>query len=540
VVSPKIDGVAIALRYDATGRLHLAATRGNGFVGEEVTAQAHRIAEIPHRISEGELEVRGEVFMRRSVFARYAGKFANPRNLAAGALKQKDPRKTAEYELSFFAYDLLGREVELETEKIEMLRHLGFVPIESSRTGKEGMIAEFRRWAARREALDYETDGVVFKVNRISEQRRLGETAHHPRYAIAYKFQGESAVTTLEDVIWSVARSGVVTPVGIIAPVTLSGATVTRASLHNAGNVEKLGLTRNARVEVMRRGGVIPHIEFVVEAGDEPVALPDRCPSCGGPLRREEDFLYCARPDRCRDVQIGRLAHFIDRIGCEGFGPRLLEQLYDTGLVREFADFFRLRTADLLPLERMGETLARKLVANVQAHRTIPLATFLEALGIPELGKHVATILARYGSLDRIRRLTEEELTAIHSIGAVIARSVVEGLARHAEEIDHLLEFVTVTPGEDAEKPQGPLAGKKVLFTGKLQSMERKEAQNLVTRLGGRCPSGVSRDLDFLVVGEERGGKKSTKHRKAEALNAQGAGIRILTEAEFLEMIPKV
>lgn len=541
VASPKFDGIACSLHYNEHGELTLAATRGDGEVGENITANARAIQDIPTRIEARGIEVRGEIFMRLSVFKRFRDQgFANPRNLAAGAIKQKSVEKSAGYQLSFVAYDLLGTDHDTEVDKMQFLAALGFTTVEWMLLPKSQLQKGYERFAALRPSLDFEIDGVVFKANLVSEQRRLGSTAHHPRYAIAYKFQGDSATTVLRDVEWSVARSGVITPVGIIDPVNLSGATVSRASLHNVGYVRKLGLTRNAEVVVMRRGGVIPNLEFVSKPGDGPIEIPSSCPSCGGPVRAERDFLYCAQPQQCRGAVIGQLAHFAATTGMLGFGDVILAALYDKGWLRRPADFYSLTEAQLLTLDRMGTKGARKLLAEVDRARTLDLATFLRAFGLPEVGKHVSSLLVeRYRTLDRIYQVTEEELGSIHSIGPVIARTVVQALADARDEIEAVRKHVTlVEPGTAEREPQaGPFHGQSFVFTGKMASMERKEAEALVQALGGTALDTVTRNLTFLVVGDDRGEAKSSKLKTAEKYIAQGAPIRIITEREFLQKV---
>lgn len=544
VATPKMDGIACSLRYDERGWLSLAATRGDGLVGDDVTANVHTIADVPRKLEAPGLEVRGEVYMRLSVFEQFGEQFSNPRNLTAGAIKSKEPERCAKYQLSFAAFDVLGSDRDTERGKLDLLGELGFPPIDYYVLERQRLGEGFEQFARRRPELDYEIDGVVYKADRVDEQERLGSTAHHPRYAIAYKFQGDSSTTTLEHVGWSVARSGVITPVARIAPVTLSGATVSRASLHNAGYVDKLGLTLGAQVVVTRRGGVIPHVEMVAEPGDRPVERPAKCPSCGCPVDDRGDFLYCSEPLSCPDVVIGTLAHFVKVVDIQGFGDKLLSEAYERGFVRTPADFYRLEREQLLQMERVGEKLADKLLAEIERHREIPLGTFLRALGVEELGKHVAGILEReYRTLERVRAVSVEELAALHSIGEIIAEKVVTGLADRAPLIEQLRGEVRVAEpdagGAEGEPPdKGPLVGKSVVFTGKLLAFERKTAQAEVVAAGGQVPSGVTKTLDYLVIGDgDEGGPKSSKQRKAEKYIAEGAAIEILSEQQFLELI---
>jgi DNA ligase (NAD+) len=548
-VTPKIDGVACALRYDAEGRLALAATRGSGKIGDDITVNARCIEDIPAQVDvarlPGPVEVRGEVYMRLSRFReRYAEQFANPRNLAAGALKQKDPEMTRAYKLSFFAFDVLGTKLPSERDKNAALQAVGFALPEVLYVEEgEDLTAAFRHYAERREALDCEIDGVVMKADLVGERERLGLTAHHPKWAIAYKLQGESAQTRIAAVQWSVGRSGVVTPVAVVDPVFVSGVTVTRASLHNAGYLEKLGVKRGALVELVRRGGVIPHVERVLADVGEEVLRPERCPSCGRPTSSEGDFLFCSEPADCPDVVRGRVAHFVRVIDVLGFGKKSLAALIDKGLVKEPADLFKLTREQLVGIERMGEVLAQKLLAELDARRRLPLPTFLTALGIEEVGPTVAEALCEhFPSLASLRAASLFELGAIHGIGPSIASSLTRALAERSEEIDHLLTEIDVVLPAAREQTGHPLCGKSVVFTGKLATMERKNAQKRVRDLGGKTPTGVTSELSILVVGDEGSpllgeGERSTKQKKAEQLNEKGARIEVMAESDFVKLL---
>lgn len=535
IVSPKIDGCAMAIKYDGDGRLVQAATRGNGAVGEDVTSNAFFIKDIPQRIRLKNVEVRGEAYMRLSVFARYRAEFANPRNLTAGAIKQKDPKMTGEYNLSFWGYDLLGTPAGDEAGKRKSLEKNGFPVIEWKIIKKEKIQDVFEEYLSRRDEFNYEMDGVVYKVNSVSEQERLGATAHHPRYGIAYKFQGDSGVTTLKDVEWSVARTGVITPVGIVEPVELSGAMVSRVSLHNVGLMKKLGLTIGAKVMMMRRGGVIPNLEDVIEPGRGKIEEPSRCPSCGAEVELRDDFLYCTNPKKCVQAKVGELKHFVSTAEIDGFGDVLLEKLYEEGLVTDPSEFYELSADDLLSLERMGDVLADKLMRNIASRRELPLDVFLRSLGIRELGKHASQVLAReFGTLARVRKVTRDELSNIHTIGDVIAGEVVTGLKAKSKLIDKLLKHVKVPSFEKKAAAGGTLSGKTFLFTGAMLAMARGDAEKMVEGKGGRIASGVNKSLDYLVVGE--GGGAGSKLGKAKKLAEAGGKIRILTEAEFLKL----
>lgn len=537
VVMPKLDGIACSLRYDERGSLVLAATRGTGFVGDDVTVNARAIRDIPPQLSQPNVEVRGEVFMRLSVFAGFKDRFSNPRNLTAGAMKQKDAKKSASYGLSFAAYDVAGVELATEVEKFAWLAKQGFPPMDLQVAARGGLQAAYEAFAARRPTLDYEIDGVVFRANVVAEQQRLGATAHHPRFAIAYKFQGESGRTKLVDVEWSISRTGAITPVALIEPVQLSGAMVSRASLHHPGYVRKLGLACGCEVVVTRRGGVIPKVEAVAAPGGEPLEPPAQCPSCASPTRWDGDFLFCSRPATCRAARIGELEHFCAVTELLGFGERILSAAYDAGVVRELPDLFTVTADQLSGLERVGPKTAQNLLAQVDARRTMPLATFLRALGVAELGSHVSQLLSdTYGSIERVRALQVEELAALHSVGDIIARAVVDGLRERGPLIDRLLPLVTLEAPR-VTHAEGPWKGLSFVFTGKLVAMDRKLAQAEARKLGAETPSSVSADLSYLVVGEEKDGAESSKLKSAKKHQAKGATIRIIDEAGFVELL---
>ncbi len=555
LASPKVDGLAVSIRYGDDGALSLAATRGSGSEGDDVTAAVRQVGDVPHHVPASGVEVRGEVYLPLSTFrARYAGAFANPRNLAAGALKQKDPTRTAAYGLRFAAYDLLGASAPTETAKRALLEAWGFVPVPAVPATADDAQAVYERFAAERDALDYETDGVVFKVDDVRAHDELGATAHHPRYAIAYKYQGESGITTLAGVEWSVSRTGAINPVALLEPITLSGVTVTRVSLHNLGIMEQLArmpvqvgdnlghvLSSGAQVLVTRRGGVIPHIEAVAEPGSGNLGVPTACPSCGARTERRDDTLTADHAPTCAVQQRRQLQHFVNTVDMQGFGPRLLEQLCDLGWVRSPADLYRLDVTRLATLDRMGEKSASNLVAAAAARRLLDPAVFVAALGIPDVGQQVArSLVAHYPDLAALRAASPEQLVEIDGIGPIVAARVVEGLALLASQLDDLLHVVRLAEPETAPT-EGQLAGASFVFTGALDSMARSEAQARVRAAGGTTPDAVTASTDFLVLGDadhERfvGGWRSSKLKKAEQLAAKGGRLRIISESEFLAM----
>lgn len=548
VMSPKFDGSACSLHYDENGELVLAATRGDGEVGENITANVRTIKDIPQKIKERGWEVRGEVYMRLSVFEKYKEEFANPRNLAAGALKHKDSKRSAAYGLSFAAYDLVGTSHASEEEKMKALAAAGFEPIERKVLEKSQLVAGYEELALRRSTLDFEIDGVVFKVDSCAEQRRLGATSHHPRYAIAYKFQGDSGTTIIRGIEWSVSRSGAITPVALVDPLTLSGVTVARASLHNTGFIDKLGLTKNATVVLMRRGGVIPNLEFVAKPGDVPLEVPTTCPSCGAPVRRDGDFLFCSKPRECRSAVIGQLSHYADCVGMLGFGDSLLAGAFDKGLLKRPADFYLLTERRLLTLDRTGSRLAKRLLREVDRARKLDLATFLRAFGMHEIGKKVSDLLAeKFETLEKIFSIDELDLSSIHGIGPVIARHAVSELAAMRDVIEDTRKHVELVALSDRPAASAAevtrhgmvavLAGKSFVFTGSLATLKRAEAERMVKDRGGIAAENVTKHLNYLVVGGQRTEEKSSKEKTADKWIEQGAKITIIDEKSFLAMV---
>jgi DNA ligase (NAD+) len=559
VVLPKMDGVACSLRYNEAGELFLAATRGNGSEGEDITINALEISDIPAKLkSKGAqleslaVEVRGELFMRLSVFERYKEQYSNPRNLTAGAIKHKERGNTAAYTLSFFAYDLLNHKLMHERDKFATLKQLGFEVEECEFVARDALPEAYERWARRRPELDYEIDGVVYRAADVNEQIRLGSTGHHPRWSMAFKFQGDTGTTTLEEVLWSVSRTGTITPVALFKPINLSGAMVGRAGLFNLNHFEAFDLDEGATIEVTRRGGVIPYVERKIAPGSgKTFEIPTRCPACSSEVvrrkKREGEFLFCSEPSKCVSARLGELQHFARVVDIQGFGPKVVMQAVDAGLLSSPADFYTLRTEDLENLDRLGRRSAQNLVDQVEAHKSIELSVFLQALGIDHLGKQNAILLAEeFRSLAAVRALDREALLAVRGIKDAIADAILAGLEARSELIDALLTHVSVVDlgeraSEEAEAEavaaqEGVLGGKSFLFTGALEAFTRKEAEEKVAQYGGVSAAGVSKTLDYLVVGAGKGAK-SSKQKKAEKLIEAGAGLKIITEAEFLALI---
>ncbi|MBM4344855.1 MAG: NAD-dependent DNA ligase LigA [Deltaproteobacteria bacterium] len=545
VALPKIDGLACSLRYDAAGRLVRAATRGDGRIGEDVTANARKLStvvqQLPANRFAGGLEVRGEIYLPLSRFAEVADTYANPRNLAAGTLKAKDNPAIDPGWLAFFAYDLLGAQLPTESSKLEALAGMGFAVPSWRRVCAPEAQAAFDGFDAARPADEFEADGIVLRLDDCGLAQRLGVTSHHPRGAIAWKYAASADTTTLQSVHWSVARTGTITPVALVAPVSLSGATVTRATLHNLSNLRRLGLAPGDVVEIVRRGGVIPHVERVVTPSAAPrCAPPTHCPSCGTATRvvarddgkggKAVEILMCGDPANCVTARQRSLLHYCQALELEGFGDKVVETLIDQGLCDNPADLYELTAEDLRPLPRFGEILVGNLLGQITRTRRVELPAFLVALGIAALGKSTAQLLASRGDLAAVRAMTLDDIAQLHSLGDKTAAAIVSGLRDKAGLVDALLRHVEVVQPAAAEMAgAGPMAGEVVVFTGALSSMGRRDAQQLVVRLGGIAGDSVTAETTLLVVGGDEldAAEPSSKLKKARKLQAAGGAIRI-------------
>jgi DNA ligase (NAD+) len=551
---PKIDGLSIALLYE-WGRFVRGATRGDGRVGEDVTANLRTIRSIPvalrGRLAEApELEVRGEIFMPRAEFERLnrnleeAGEsaFANPRNAAAGAVRQKDPRVTAQRRLDIFVYHLsqagaLG--LASHSEAIEALRAAGFKinPRTERAETLDAVIDYCRQLEADRDGLGYDADGAVVKVDSLEQQRRLGSTTHHPRWAIAFKFAARQGSTTVETIEVGVGKTGILTPVATLAPVELAGVTIRNVSLHNEDEIRRKDVRVGDTVLIERAGDVIPYVVHVVDTkrppGSEPFRFPDTCPACGGVAFRPEGEAYWRCMNSACPAQLKeRLRHFASRraMDIEGLGEAAVDQLVNTGLVKDCADLYQLTADQMVDLERFADKSARNLIDAIAASRTRGLARLLNALGIRLVGERVAQLLAtRFGALERLAAAPVEELAEIHGIGGEIARSVAAFFADATNRrlIDRLATAGVVIREEGAADGPGPLAGNSFVLTGTLSALTRDQAKDLILRLGGRITGSVSKKTSYVVVGDEPGSK---------ADDARRLGVAILDEAGFLAM----
>jgi DNA ligase (NAD+) len=536
VAELKFDGLAVSLRYER-GLLAVAATRGDGEVGEDVTRNARTIRAIPQRLAAADppdvLEVRGEVYMRRADFARLnerqraaGGKpFINPRNTAAGAVRQLDPAATAQRPLRFFAYGL-GETAgcalpATHSGVLRMLRDFG-LPVSADwcvARGAEELAEFYEDVARRRDGLPFDIDGVVYKVDDLDAQRRLGYVTREPRWAVAHKFPAEEASTTVQDIEVQVGRTGAITPVARLAPVFVGGVTVTNATLHNEDEVRRKDVHVGDTVVVRRAGDVIPEVVRVVVERRSPDARPFRmpahCPECGSAIARlpDEAVARCTGGLFCPAQRKQALLHFAGRraMDIEGLGDKLVDQLVDAGLVRTPADVYTLAAADLAALDRMAEKSAANVVAAIAKSKVTTLARFVFALGIRHVGEATARDLARhFGSLDALMAADQASLQEAPDVGPVLAQSIAGFFAEpHNRQVIEALRMAGLHWDEHAPQraAAGPLAGKTVVLTGTLPTLSREEAKALVESAGGKAAGSVSRKTDYVVAGAEAGGK---------------------------------
>lgn len=553
VMEPKIDGLACSLIYE-NGKLVRAATRGDGLVGENVTANVRTIRSIPLtlKVPDGEtvpelLDVRGEVYMPRQAFMRLneqraEREFANPRNAAAGSLRQLDPQVTASRSLSFFAYYLVGEGAQPKhSESLALLAHYGFKVSENYKVVEniDEAIKYIGDFNELRQGLSYDTDGAVIKVNDVYQQRILGATGKDPRWATAYKYPPEQAETTLEDIDWRVGRTGVLTPTAVLTPVKLSGSVISRATLHNEDFIRAKDIRIGDRVVINKAGEIIPEVLRVVvekRTGDEKeVAIPSVCPECGWRVERqgEEAAIRCTNP-HCPALGREGLIHFVSRdaMNIDGCGPSVINALLDAGLVRDAADLYSLRKDDLLKLERMGEKSADNLLAALAESKKNELDKLLFALGIRHVGAKVARILAtEFGSMEKLQQAQPEELAQIRDIGDKIAESVVTWLnvPANIDLVERLAAAgLTMTFTPTASQEDNPFFGKTLVFTGTMPTLGRAEAKTMAQDVGAKVSGSVSKKTDYVIAGAEAGSKLE---------KAQQLGVTVIDEAEFLRLL---
>jgi DNA ligase (NAD+) len=567
---PKFDGLAISLLYER-GRFVRGATRGDGYTGEDVTANLRTVRSIPLKLrgarAPGAVEVRGEVIIYKADFERINARqrergdkeFVNPRNTAAGALRQLDPKITAERPLRFFAYGV-GDPAKLpfkrHSEILDWLAEEG-LPVAAERAtvkGLSGLLAFYEKMGKKRERLPYAIDGVVYKVNDLGDQRSLGFVARAPRFALAHKYAPEEAVTEVLDIEVQVGRTGTLTPVARLAPVSVGGATVTNATLHNEDEVRRRDVWRRDTVTVRRAGDVIPEVVNVAKAGPREEAdrfeMPVRCPICGSEVVRLEDeaAARCTGGLFCAAQRKGALLHFASRraMDIEGLGEKLVDQLVDSNKVRTPADLYTLDAATLAALDRMGEKSARNVVAAIAGSKNPTLARFVYALGIPGVGEEVARILAgHFGAFDGLlgadwtelgerKKAAQKENAARKRRGEALLPPVLEGVG--PELMESLAKFLsqqhnrevirqlTSGPGavvvqtEKRRATAGRLDGKVFVLTGTLPGLTREEAKEMIERSGGKVAASVSRQTDYVVAGAEAGSKLERAHELGVAV----------------------
>ncbi|MFL5806478.1 MAG: NAD-dependent DNA ligase LigA [Roseiflexaceae bacterium] len=580
VVEPKIDGLAIALTYEG-GRLVRGATRGDGVVGEDVTANLRTIPSVPLALLEpttddgrpttdaqdrwsvvggqwsvpSMIEVRGEVYMRIADFERLNERLAaagervaaNPRNAAAGSLRQKDPNVTAGRPLRFFAYALgpcEGVRLRSQWEALQLFRALGFPVNQDARRFDdfEQVIAYCREWMTRRDTLDYEADGIVVKVDSFAQQEELGVVGRDPRWAIAYKFPAREAISQLLDIVINVGRTGVITPNAVIEPVNIGGVIVRNASLHNADYIAERDIRIGDYVTVTRAGDVIPYIIGPIvdrrSGAEQPWSMPERCPACGTPLERAEgEVAYrCPNFGICPAQLVRRIEHFVSRgaMDIAGVGEKQAQLFVDKGLVKDVADLYRLRAEDFAEMEGFAEKKIANLLAAIEDAKARPLARLITGLGIRFIGGVVALLLAeRFGSLDALADATADDIKAIEGIGPAIAASAAQffSIPTNRALVQKLKDVgvqTALAPAAAARAGDG-LAGLAFVVTGTLPSLTREQAEALIKAHGGKITGSVTKKTSYLLAGADPGG---TKYNKAVEL-----GIPLLDEAGLLALV---
>jgi DNA ligase (NAD+) len=547
----KIDGLKIVLEYEK-GILVCAATRGDGVVGEDVTHNVRTIPTVPLKLSKPVgIIVEGEIYMKKSNLVRLNQKqekegkplFANARNVAAGSIRQLDPKIAASRRLDNFVYDIAkyeGRMPKSQTEELELLRELGFTVNEHSRhvKGIEGTIGYWKEWQKKAPKEDYLIDGVVIKVDERNYQEALGYTGKAPRWGIAFKFPAEQVTTVLEDIVFQVGRTGVITPVAVLKPVLVAGTTVSRATLHNEDEIKRLDVRIGDTVILQKAGDIIPDIVKVVTelrtGKEKPFVFPTHIPECGGDGRIERVPGQAAHRCVVKDSQTlirRKLRYFASRgaLDIEGCGPKVIDALLDAGLIASFPDLFTLKKGDILALPRFGEKSADNLYESLQKARTTTLPKLLTGLSIDHVGEETAHLLAeKFKALDKLALATEEELSAIDGIGPVVAKSVYQWFndKKNQKMLAKLLKELTLE--KVAATTSGRLSGFTFVLTGTLPTLERADAEDMIRKAGGNVSSSVSKNTSYVVAGESAGSKLE---------KAQKLGVKVIGEEELKKLL---
>jgi len=560
VCEPKLDGLAVELVYE-DGIFVQGSTRGDGTTGEDITQNLRTIPTIPLKLRDKTLgipsllEIRGEVYMEESDFEALNEKriengeqpFANPRNCAAGSLRQLDPKLTAERNLKIYCYEpgaVEGHQFKTHRQFLQTIPKWGFRvnPLIQQCKSIDKAIEFYQNMEAQRNDLDYEIDGVVVKVNSYEQRDTLGVRSRSPRWAIAGKFKARQEITTIEDIEASVGRTGAITPVAHLKPVNIGGVTVSRATLHNQDEIDKKDIRIGDTVVVQRAGDVIPEVVKVIEdkrpENTSPYHLPDYCPVCGGNVvRLDDEAVHRCQNLSCPAQVKGRIKHFASKgaMDIDGLGEKLVEQFFEEKLIETPADLYRLSKGDLIELERMGEKSAQNLLDSIENSKQTTLARFLYALGIRNVGEHLARVLEReFGSLDKISEASQDDLEVVNEIGPIVAQSI-----RSFFEDEHNVKLINNLLDAGIQIKESSIVSaetvdaftdKTFVFTGALTHFTRSDAKKLVESLGGRATSSVSSKTDYVIIGDNPGSK---------ANNARDLGINILSEDEFIQLLPE-
>ena len=546
----KIDGLKVVLTYKK-GVLVQAATRGDGVVGEDVTQNVRTIKSVPLRLTKpidivvvGEVWISGKSLKKINAERVKSGElpFANTRNLAAGSIRQLDPKIAASRRLDTFIYDIDSVEGETpltQGEELELISKLGFKTNTNSKVFKTVNEVEnfYKTWAEKKKSLDYELDGIVIKVNSRKVQEALGYTGKSPRWGIAYKFPADQVTTVVEDIKVQVGRTGVLTPVAHLKPVTVRGSTVSRATLHNADEISRLDLKIGDTVILEKAGDVIPRVVEVLKelrtGKEKEFHFPKKCPICGTDVVKDANLVALKCPNlKCPARDRRTLTYFASKgaFNIDGLGPRIVDLLVDNGLVSEPADFFELEVGDISGLDRMGEKSAENIVASIKKASTVNLANLIIALGIPNVGEETAHDLAdHFQTIQKLRDANETELESVYGIGEIVTKSIIDYFSDklNRDRVDRILKHVKVLKPESVTKST-PLFGKTMVVTGTLETLSRDEAKEKIRELGGKVSSSVSKQTDYVLAGVNPGSKYE---------DAKELGVKILTESEFLKLI---